>query len=96
MKSITTLLSVIALGLSSSALAGDMATDVSVEEQLATIENKLALSCFNNRQGDREYIGAAETVRLCRNAARRAVANVTEAQKMEIAAVAQSTDTKVN
>ena len=96
MKSIKSLFAVAALAVSASANAGSTAENVDTALQLDTIEKKLTLSCFNNRMGDRAFIGSPETIRFCRTAARQAVSQAVEAKTMEIAALTQESAVKVN
>ena len=96
MKSIKSLFAVAALSVSASANAGSTAENVDTALQLDTIEKKLTLSCFNNRMGDRVFIGGPETISFCRAAARQAVSQAVEAKTMEIAALTQESAVKVN
>ena len=96
MKSLKSLFAAATLTISASAIAGGTAEKVDTALQLDTIEKKLTLSCFNNRMGDRAFIGAAETVNFCRAAARQAVSQAVEAKTMEIAALTQESMMKVN
>ena len=96
MNSIKSLFAVAALTVSASAIAGSTAGNVDTTLQLDTIEKKLTLSCFNNRMGDRAFIGAPETVSFCRSAARQAISQAIEAKTMEIAALTQESAVKVN
>ena len=96
MNAIKSLFAIAALTVSASAIAGSTAGNVDTALQLDTIEKKLTLSCFNNRMGDRAFIGAAETVSFCRSAARQAISQAIEAKKMEIAALTQESAVKVN
>ena len=96
MHSLKTLFATAALTVSASAIAGSTADNVDTASQLDTIEKKLTLSCYNNRMGDRAFIGAAETVSFCRAAARQAVSQAVEAKTMEIAALTQEITMKVN
>ena len=90
------LFAVAALTVSASAIAGSTAGNADDALQLDTIEKKLTLSCFNNRMGDRVFIGAPETIRFCRAAARQTVSQAVEAKTMEIAALSQESAVKVN
>ena len=96
MNSIKSLFAIAALAVSASAIAGSTAGNVDTTLQLDTIEKKLTLSCFNNRMGDRTFIGAPETISFCRTAARQAVSQAVEAKTMEIAALTQESAVKVN
>ena len=96
MNSIKSLFAIAALTVSASAIAGSTADNVDTALQLDTIEKKLTLSCFNNRMGDRAFIGAPETISFCRSAARQAVSQAVEAKTMEIAALTQDSAVKVN
>ena len=96
MNPIKSLFAVAALAVSASANAGSTAQNVDTALQLDTIEKKLTLSCFNNRMGDRAFIGAPETISFCRSAARQAVSQAVEAKTMEIAALTQESAVKVN
>ena len=96
MNIFTSLFAVAALSVSASAIAGGTAGNVDTALQLDTIEKKLTLSCFNNRMGDSTFIGAPETIRFCRSAARQAVSQAVEAKTMEIAALTQESAVKVN
>ena len=96
MKLIKSLFAIAALTVSASAIAGSTAGNVETTLQLDTIEKKLTLSCFNNRMGDRAFIGAPETISFCRSAARQAVSQAVEAKTMEIAALTQESAVKVN
>ena len=96
MNSIKSLFAIAALTVSASAIAGSTAGNVDTSLQLDTIEKKLTLSCYNNRMGDRAFIGAPETISFCRTAARQAVSQAVEAKTMEIAALTQESAVKVN
>ena len=96
MNSIKSLFAIAALAVSASANAGSTAENVDTALQLDTIEKKLTLSCYNNRMGDRAFIGAPETISFCRTAARQAVSQAVEAKTMEIAALTQESAVKVN
>ena len=96
MNLLRALLTVAAMTVSASAIAGSTADNVDTASQLDIIEKKLTLSCYNNRMGDRAFIGAAETVSFCRAAARQAVSQAVEAKTMEIAALTQESTMKVN
>ena len=96
MKIVKSLLAVVALTASASAVAGSTAGHIDTALQLDTIEKKLTLSCFNNRMGDLTFIGAPETISFCRTAARQAVSQAVEAKAMEIAALTQESAVKVN
>ena len=96
MNSIKSLFAVAAFAVSASANAGSTPENVNTGLQLDTIEKKLTLSCFNNRMGDRAFIGAPETISFCRSAARQAVSQAVEAKTMEIAALTQESALKVN
>ena len=96
MNSTKSLFAIAALTVSASAIAGSTADNVDTALQLDTIEKKLTLSCFNNRMGDRAFIGAPETISFCRSAARQAVSQAVEAKTMEIAALTQESAVKVN
>tara|TARA_B100001057_G_scaffold422438_1_gene443941 strand:- start:154 stop:444 length:291 start_codon:yes stop_codon:yes gene_type:complete len=95
-NSIKSLFAIAALTVSASAIAGSTAGNVDTSLQLDTIEKKLTLSCYNNRMGDRAFIGAPETISFCRTAARQAVSQAVEAKTMEIAALTQESAVKVN
>ena len=96
MKALKSLLAVTALTVSASAVAGNTAGNVDTALELDTIEKKLTLSCFNNRVGDRAFIGAPKTISFCRAAARQAVSQTVEGKTMDIAALTQESPTKVN
>ena len=96
MNSIKSLFAIAALTVSASAIAGSTAGNVDTALKLDTIEKKLTLSCYNNRMGDRAFIGAPETISFCRSAARQAVSQAIEAKTMEIAALTQESAVKVN
>ena len=96
MNSIKSLFAIAALTGSASAIAGSTAENVDTSLQFDTIEKKLTLSCYNNRMGDRAFIGAPETISFCRTAARQAVSQAVEAKTMEIAALTQESAVKVN
>ena len=96
MNIFTSLCAVAALSVSASAIAGSTAGNVDTTSQSDTIEKKLTLSCFNNRMGDRVFIGAPETISFCRAAARQAVSQAVEAKTMEIAALTREGAVKVN
>jgi hypothetical protein len=49
------------------------------------------MSCYRNREGDRLFVGAAETVRFCRNAAKQTVASAFEQSGVELASMSQQT-----
>ena len=96
MKIVKSLLAVVALTASASAVAGSTAGHIDTALQLDTIEKKLTLSCFNNRMGDRAFIGAPKTISFCRAAARQAVDQTVEGKTLDIAALSQESSTKVN
>ena len=96
MNSIKSLFAIAALTVSASAIAGSTAGNVDTTSQSDTIEKKLTLSCFNNRMGDRVFIGAPETISFCRSAARQAISQAIEAKTMEIAALTRESAVKVN
>ena len=96
MNAFTSLCAAAALSVSASAIAGSTPGNGDTISQLDTIEKKLTLSCFNNRMGDRAFIGAPETISFCRSAARQAISQAIEAKKMEIAALTQESAVKVN
>ena len=96
MNSFKSLFAVAALAASSFANAGSTVKNVDTALQLDAIEKKLTLSCFNNRMGDRVFIGGPETVSFCRTAARQAVSQAAQAKTMEIAALTQESAVKVN
>ena len=96
MNSVKSFFAIAALAIAASANAGITPENVDTALQLDTIEKKLTLSCFNNRMGDRTFIGAPETISFCRTAARQAVSQAVEAKTMEIAALTQESAVKVN
>ena len=96
MKTLSALFSIGALSFAASTMADVAVTQLPSGESLSSLEKKLTMSCFKNRVGDRMYIGAAETVNFCRKAARRTVADVLEAETIEIAANIQKTNAEVN
>ena len=96
MKALKSLFALAALTVSISAIAGNTTGDGNTALRLDTIEKKLTLSCFNNRMGDRAFIGSPETISFCREAARRAVSQTVEAKTMDIAAVTEERSMTVN
>lgn len=96
MKMLSALFSIGALSFAASTMADAPATQLPSGESLISLEKKLTMSCYKNREGDRMYVGAAETVKFCRKAARRTIADALEAETIEIAANIQKTNTKVN
>lgn len=96
MKTLSALFSIGALSFAASTMADSLATQLPSGESLASLEKKLAMSCYKNRVGDRMYVGAAETVTFCRKAARSTIADALEAETIEIAANIQKTNAEVN
>ena len=96
MKSLTALFSIGALSFAASTMANAPATQLHSGETLTSLEKKLTMSCYENRVGDRLYVGAAETVTFCREAARRTIAEALQAETVEIAAIAKNSETEVN
>jgi len=47
------------------------------------------MSCYRNRQGDRLFVGVAETVRFCQNAAKKAVSAASAQKGLELASTLQ-------
>ena len=88
MKALTTALTTIALAFSASAMAGSTA-EVENEQAMDTLVKKLTMSCYRNREGDRLFVGAVETVRFCRSAAKQTVAAAFEQKGVELASVSQ-------
>ena len=96
MKTLSALFSIGALSFAASTMADVAATQLPSGESLSSLEKKLTMSCYENRVGDRMYVGAVETVNFCRKAARRTVADALEAETLEIAANIQKTNADVN
>ena len=88
MKALINTLITIALAFSASAMAGSTA-EVDKEQAMDTLVKKLTMSCYRNREGDRLFVGAAETVRFCRSAAEQTVATAFEQKGIEVASVSQ-------
>ena len=90
MKILSTLMAAAALTFSASASAGAL-TEPTLEQAKETLVKKLTMSCYRNREGDRLFVGAVETVRFCQNAAKQAVADAYEQKGLDLASVAQQT-----
>jgi len=88
MKVLTNTLTTIALACSASAMAGSTA-EVGTEQAMDTLVKKLTMSCYRNREGDRLFVGAAETVRFCRSAAKQTVVTAFEQKGIELASVSE-------
>ena len=88
MKALINTLTMVALAFSASAMAGSTA-EVGKEQAMDTLVKKLTMSCYRNREGDRLFVGAAETVRFCRSAAKQTVATAFEQKRIEVASVSQ-------
>ena len=96
MKTFSTALATLALTFSASALAGGT-TEVSQAQAMDSMVKKLTMSCFSNREGDRLFVGAAETVRFCQSAAKQAVSAAYEQKDIELAsAKQQQTSERIN
>ena len=89
MKFFTTALATIALTLSASTMAGSSEEAAPEQGAMDTMVKKLTMSCYRNREGDRMFVGAAETVRFCRSAARKTVASAYAQQGVELASLSQ-------
>ena len=68
MKTLSTLLATAILTFSASVSAGT-SSELSQEQAIDSLVKKLTMSCYRNREGDRLFVGAVETVRFCQNAA---------------------------
>ena len=88
MKIFSTAMATLALSFSASALAGGT-TEVSQAQAMDSLVKKLTMSCFSNREGDRLFVGAAETVRFCQSAAKQAVSAAYEQKGLELASAKQ-------
>ena len=89
MKTLSTLLATAILTFSASVSAGT-SSELSQEQAIDSLV-KLTMSCYRNREGDRLFVGAVETVRFCQNAAKQAVADAYEQKGLDLASVAQQT-----
>ena len=96
MKTLSALFSIGTLTFAASTMADAPATQLPSGEPLTSLEKKLTMSCYKNREGDRMYVGAAKTVTFCRKAARRTIADALEAETLEIAAITQKPNTEMN
>jgi hypothetical protein len=90
MKLLTTALTTFALTFSASAMA-DSSSQLTQDQAKDSLVKKLTMSCYRNREGDRLFVGAAETVRFCRNAAKQTVASAFEQSGVELASMSQQT-----
>ena len=88
MKPLLTAMTTIALAFSASAMAGSTA-ELEKQQAMDTLVKKLTMSCYRNREGDRLFVGAVETVRFCRSAATQTVAAAFEQKVAEFASVSQ-------
>lgn len=88
MKTLTSALTTIALTFSAAAMAGS-STEAAQEQATDAMVKKLTMSCYRNREGDRLFVGAAETVRFCQKAAKQTVAAVYEQKGFELAGARQ-------
>ena len=88
MKTFSTAMATLVLSFSASALAGGT-TEVSQAQAKDSMVKKLTMSCFSNREGDRLFVGAAETVRFCQSAAKQAVSAAYEQKDIELASAKQ-------
>ena len=68
MKTLSTFLATAILTFSASVSAG-ASSELSQEQAIDSLVKKLTMSCYRNREGDRLFVGAVETVRFCQNAA---------------------------
>ena len=88
MKIFSTAIATLALVFSASATAGGT-TQVSHAQAMDSMIKKLTMSCYSNREGDRLFVGAAETVRFCQSAAKQAVSAAYEQKDIELASAKQ-------
>jgi len=88
MKLLSTALATVALTFSASTLAGG-ATQVAQAQTMDSMVKKLTMTCYRNREGDRLFVGVAETVRFCQSAAKQAVAAAYEQKSLELAGAQQ-------
>ena len=72
MKLLSMAMATVALTFSASTMAGGT-TEVAQGHDMDSIVKKLTMSCYRNREGDRLFVGVAETVRFCQNAAKQVV-----------------------
>jgi len=90
MKTLSTLLATAILTFSASVSAG-ASSEVSQDQAIDSLVKKLTMSCYRNREGDRLFVGAVETVRFCQNAAKQVVADAYEQKGLEVASISQQT-----
>lgn len=88
MKTLSTLLATAILTFSASVSAG-ASSELSQEQAIDSLVKKLTMSCYRNREGDRLFVGAVETVRFCQKAAKEVVAEAYEQKGLELASIAQ-------
>jgi hypothetical protein len=88
MKISLTAMATLALFFSASAMSGGT-PQVSQAQAMDSMIKKLTMSCFSNREGDRLFVGAAETVRFCQSAAKQAVSAAYEQKGLELASAKQ-------
>jgi len=84
MKLLSSAMAIAALTFSASAIAGGT-TQVAQERAMDSMVKKLTMSCYRNREGDRLFIGATETIRFCQNAAKQAVSAAYEQKDLGLA-----------
>ena len=88
MKLLSTAMATVALTFSASTMAGGT-TEVAQGHDMDSIVKKLTMSCYRNREGDRLFVGVAETVRFCQNAAKKAVSAASAQKGLELASTLQ-------
>ena len=88
MKLLSMAMAIVALTFSASTMAGGT-TEVAQEHDMDSIVKKLTMSCYRNREGDRLFVGVAETVRFCQNAAKQVVSAAYAQKGLELASAKQ-------
>jgi len=88
MKLLSTAMATVALTFSASTMAGGTA-EVAQGHDMDSIVKKLTMSCYRNREGDRLFVGVAETVRFCQNAAKQVVSAAYAQKGLELASAQQ-------
>ncbi|MDG1124660.1 MAG: hypothetical protein P8N73_07260 [Pseudomonadales bacterium] len=88
MKLFPMAMTIAALTFSASTMAGGT-TQVAQEQNMDSVVKQLTMSCYRNRQGDRLFVGVAETVRFCQNAAKKAVSAASAQKGLELASTLQ-------
>ena len=88
MKLLSMAMATVALTFSASTMAGGT-TEIAQGHDMDSIVKKLTMSCYRNREGDRLFVGVAETVRFCQSAAKQAVAAAYEQKSLELAGAQQ-------